>query len=276
VKPGRVEVAYATFTDAATGLGGWVHRERVAPKDGSAVHTHGWVAVFPPPGAGPPRVERFAGDGPTLERGEAGALRWSLTYADGGPPLHTFGRRVWERDLLPGAQMVPSPRATVHGSIEIDGSSIAVDGHGAVAAIQGHGSAHRWGWLHADLGDGAVLEVVTASANRPGLRRLPPLALVQLRLPGVDDWPPRPLLAAPRFRTRLRPDGFAVRGRGLAVDVTLPADGCVELTYTDPDGSTATCRNSERASATVAVAAGSRSGRWVLDGTAHAEVGRRP
>ena len=64
-------------------------------------------------------------------------------------------------------------------------------------------------------------------------------------------------------------------------DVALPADRCVSLAYTDPDGSTATCVNSERADATLTL---ERKGptqwdieaRWRLDGTAHAELGSRP
>jgi hypothetical protein len=54
----------------------------------------------------------------------------------------------------------------------------------------------------------------------------------------------------------------------------------VALTYVDPDGTTATCTNSERASAEITLEAyngGWRTERrWSLDGTAHAEVGMRP
>ncbi|HEX4867368.1 MAG TPA: hypothetical protein VFV32_07045 [Acidimicrobiales bacterium] len=87
---------------------------------------------------------------------------------------------------------------------------------------------------------------MTATARRPLLRRLPPLALVQLRLAGAPDWPANPALAAPRFRTQLRPDGFTVRGtiQGRRLEVT------------------------------VALLGGEQ--RWVVDGRAHAEVGTRP
>jgi hypothetical protein len=293
-EPGRTEVWYATFTDRATGLGGWVHAETVAPTDGAAPYAHGWVALFP--AAGPAVVERFGpgpveppeddagtwfrlGDvvvGPGVLRGTTATGEWDLTLEHDGPPLFTFPRVVWERHLLPGAQIVPHPTARVRGRVRVGEARADVDGHGALARIFGHGSAQQWGWLHAPLDEGGLLEIVTATARRPGLRRIPPLAMVQLRLPGEPDWPRNPALAAVRFRTHLRDDGFTVtgrhRGRRLEVDVSLPAERRVALGYVDPDGSTATCTNSERASATVRL----DDRTWRLDGTAHAEVGARP
>jgi hypothetical protein len=285
---GRTEVWYATFTDAATGLGGWVHAETVAPSGGATPYGHGWLALFPADRA--PVVERF-GPGPVdpvadsawfrlgdvvvgdgVLRGTTDSGSWDLTLTGGGPPLFTFPRAVWERHLLPGAQIVPSPAAEVRGRVRCGDLEASVQGHGALARIFGHGSAERWGWLHAPLPDGGVLEIVTATARRPGLRRVPPLAMVQLRQPGQPDWPANPALASVRFRTQLRPDGFTVRGRRLHVDVSLPADRRVALGYVDPDGSTATCTNSERAVATIRF----DDRTWQLDGTAHAEVGVRP
>jgi hypothetical protein len=292
---GRVEVWYATVSDHRTGTGVWVHHETVAPKGDEEPYAHGWTAVFRPGLA--PTVERF-GPSPTTTpdeawhvaggcelgdgwlRGEAGALAWDLTYRDTGAALFTFPRSVWDRELLPGAQIVPAPDATFSGSITVDGATSPVEGRGALARIYGHGSAQRWGWLHADLDGGGTLEIVTATARRAALRRVPPLALVQLRLPGRPDWPAHPLLAAPRFRTRLRPDGFDVRGRAsrrrLEVQVRLPSSESVALRYTDPDGETATCTNSERASAMVRVEEDGQETMWQIDHVAHAEVGHRP
>ena len=68
--------------------------------------------------------------------------------------------------------------------------------------------------------------------------------------------------------------------RRLLVDVTVPVDASVALGYTDPDGATATCTNSERADAEIVLQRwddGWRDDRrWSLRGTAHAEVGTRP
>lgn len=293
---GRTEVWYATFTDTASGRGGWVHAETVAPTGDGAPYAHGWVATFP--ADGPPVVERFgpdpvepqgaawfrAGDVIVDEgrlRGHAGSISWDLTFEDSGPPLFTFPRTVWERHLLPGAQIVPWPSAHVSGTLTVAGEEHAVDGRGAVARIYGHGSAERWGWLHAPLDEeGGVLEIVTATARRRALRRVRPLAMVQLREPGLPDWPANPAVASPRFRTELRDDGFTVVGAAggarLHVEVLLPPDRSVSLRYTDPDGSTATCTNSERASVSITLERGGGGRAWRLDGIAHAEVGHRP
>ena len=59
----------------------------------------------------------------------------------------------------------------------------------------------------------------------------------------------------------------------------MATERSVALQYTDPDGSTATCTNSERASAQIEFArydGGWDADAWSLDGTAHAEVGTRP
>ena len=300
-RPGRVEVWYATFTDEATGDGYWLHYETVAPTSGNRPpYHHGWAAVFPRSGS--PLVERFgphpasarggtewfsAGESavaPGRLRGRTETLGWDVSFDDGGPPLFTFGRPVWERHLLPGAQCVPWPAARFSGTFRTGDRQVPVSGRGALARIYGHSNAQRWCWLHADLPDGGVLEIVSATARRPGLRGLPPLAMVQLRLPGDRDRPRVPALAAPLLRTRVEKDGFTVSGplgaHHLRVEVSLDPQRSVSLTYEDPDGSTATCTNSEVADATVGLRRvlpwSPMERTWVLEGSAHAEIGRRP
>jgi hypothetical protein len=295
-QPGRLEVHYLTATDEATGTGLWVHHETVAPVDDDP-YAHGWTAVFPPDG--PPTWERFgprsgstsyavgtwaaAGDTTltaTGASGTAGDLSWELAWHVDGRPMWTFPRWVWQRQILPAAQVVPLPRTRMRGTV----AGRAFDGFGNVAHIYGHGNAQRWVWLHADLGDGDALELVAATARRPGLRLLPPLPLVQLRV-GGEDWPRDALAAAPLMRASIHDHRFAVKGlvgnRRLRVAASLPVDRCVEVGYTDPDGATATCTNTERADVTVAVERLTTSGwrgerHWQLDGTGHAEIGTRP
>lgn len=302
-RPGRLEVWYATFTDAATRTGYWLHYETVAPTAGATgtsnrdPYAHGWAAVFPVDAA--PRCERFGPEpapgpggaadwlvltsariGPGVIQGSAGGISWNLNFDDPGPPLFTFGRSVWDRRLLPGAQCAPWPAADFRGVFTVDGAERAVEGRGALARIYGHSNAQRWCWLHADLGDGGVLELVSATARRPALRGLPPMAMVQLRLPGEPDRPRVPVLAAPLLRTHIGDSGFTVAGRlgsrRLEVAVTLSPERSVALGYTDPDGSPATCTNSEVADATVTVRHSGRVRTWDLAGKAHAEIGRRP
>lgn len=297
---GRLEVWYETFTDPATGTGFWLHHELCAPADeGSPVVVRGWAAVFPPDG--PPMWERYGPEPVDVERGvsveaarvepgvrsgRAGDIAWDLEYKDTAPALFTFPAATWRRELLPGTQIVPSPTARFSGTVRLGQRTWHLEeAPGGAARIYGHGSAQRWAWLHADLGGGDVLEVVAAVPRRRGLTNLRPLPLVQLRLDGVD-WPAHPLRAAPRLRCEFGPNGWVLTGRSgnrkLEVTVSLPADRTIEVGYTDPDGSTATCTNSERADATVVLWRRDARGRWgnerrwQLDATAHAEMGTRP
>src|SRR5699024_3846987 len=116
------------------------------------------------------------------------------------------------------------------GSITARGTTHRVDGwRGAVAHIYGHGNAKRWGWIHADLGDGDVLEVVSAVSHRPGLRRLPPTAFVRFRIDG-QDWPAGGLPSL-RMRTLLGPRHWQLEGRigrrDVLIRVEQPPERCV-------------------------------------------------
>ncbi|WP_199433212.1 hypothetical protein [Qaidamihabitans albus] len=300
-EPGRLEVWYTTLTDPATGTGFWVHHELVAPAGGGTPYLHGWAAAFPPAEAPaftrfgphdwqPPRpghVLETPGAIATADRltGSAGDIDWDLRAETASGPLFTFPRWAWDTGLLPGAQIVPQPAARFHGTIRHGGRAVRLEGApGATAHIYGHGNARRWAWLHADLGGGDVAEVVAAVSTRPGLRRLPPLPFVRLRVEG-RDWPGGDtLLAALRLRAEIDLPTWRVWGRigdhRLRIEVTQPPEATVAVDYADPDGSAAVCRNSERADAHVLLER--RSGgrwrpfrEWHLFGTAHAEVGGR-
>jgi hypothetical protein len=294
-QPGRLEVHYLTATDTATGTGLWLHHEVVAPVDGDA-YAHGWIGLFPRNSAASytrfgPSPAKPLDDGTlftspdavlttTAASGRAGDVEWNLTWSVASSPLWTFPRWAWQRKLLPSAQVVPIPTTQVSGTVGKD----RYDGPGGLAHIDGHGSAQKWVWLHADLGNSEVLEVVAATARRPGMRVLPPLPFVQLRVNG-RDWPANPLAVAPLLRAKIGDHTFRIHGivgrRRLDVTVTLPPDRCVSIGYVDPDHSTATCLNSEAADATVRLDQLTGRGwetrdRWALDGTAHAEIGTRP
>ncbi|MFH0518418.1 hypothetical protein ACHBTE_14710 [Streptomyces sp. M41] len=302
--PGRTEVWYTTLTDPATGSGVWLHHEVVAPTDGSGAYAHGWIAVFPKDG--PARHTRFGpepftgerqgftADGirahPGLLAGTAGSFTWSLTETPEGVPLHTFPRWSWRRPWLPASHMLPYARCRYSGFVRYgDGDELRLDGAvGASARIYGHGNARRWAWLHADLGDGDVLEVVAAVSMRPGLNRLPPLVFLRL-LRGGRTWPTRAERTAVgwaglgRFRADIGLPEWRVTGRAgrrrIRVTVTQPPERTLALDYTDPDGSPAVCRNSETADAVVDLerwwGRWRREAVWRLSGTAHAEVGDR-
>ncbi|MGI9576907.1 MAG: hypothetical protein ACR2OH_01770 [Microthrixaceae bacterium] len=327
-QPGRLEVWYATATDAETGTGLWVHGETVArtgeatagpsgvdssdasssetgasegaaPRD-AAVVSHGWVALFPADGE--PVWQRTAmHDGATTagaddphpgfcaedltidatgSRGQTGDLSWDLSWdASGQRGLATFPKWAWERELLPGAQVLPAPSLEVSGTVSHGITDFSINGHGQVARIYGHGSAERWGWLHADLGDGNVIELVTAVSRRKGLSRLKAITFLRMRVDGLD-WPST-RIASWGLRANLGLPEWSVKGRTqgveVSIEVTQPNDRNVTIDYTDPDGATATCTNTERADLKVHLR--TQSGverRWDIEGTAHAEIGRRP
>jgi hypothetical protein len=145
-------------------------------------------------------------------RGTAGPLAWDLSWTDTGAPLWTFPRAAWDRELLPGAQVVLAPTADFTGSLTVHDAAAPIEGwRGGVAHIYGHGNAKRWGWVHADLGNGDVLEAVTAVSHKPGLRRLAPLAFVRFRIDG-KDWPAGPLPSL-RMRTTLGLEHWQLEGR---------------------------------------------------------------
>jgi hypothetical protein len=298
-KTGRLEVWYATLSDPLTRAGLWIHCETVAPTHHGAAYAHGWLTWFP--ADGPPRTERFGpepaqpatgtawfdGAGGRVERerltGKAGSLAWDLSWTDTGTPLWTFPRAAWERELLPAAQVVVAPTAHFTGSLTIGDTAQRIDGwRGGVAHIYGHGNAERWGWIHADLGSGDVLEVVAAVSRRSLLRRLPPLAFVRFRIDG-KDWPASSL-PSPRMRTTLGLPRWHLRGRigdrDVAIRVDQPTQRCVSLRYTDPDGDTAVCTNTEQADIHIEISHREHHTRvidhsWSVWGSGHAEVGLR-
>jgi hypothetical protein len=299
-QPDRLEVWYTTLTDPETGTGVWLHHEMVAPSDDGPARSLGWATVFQP--GKPPLHGTFgpvphqppngddvftAGDVSVSEcrlRGNAGDIHWDLRASGGGEPLYTFPKWAWEREILPAAQVLAVPGATFQGTVKWnDGELVLSEARGGTARIYGHGSAQEWAWLHADLGDGDVLEVVSAVSRRMPLRALGPSTFLKLRV-GGREWPGDTLVAASRYRANIGLPHWSVSGGvggwRVRVDVTQPEDGTVAVQYTDPDGSKAVCRNTERADVRV-VLEEKRSGtwqvhrRWQLTGTAHAEVGTR-
>lgn len=294
------------------------------PNDPAARFGHGWVAYFPVDGT--PRVERFGpfdespdaaltatalastagsrspasvctlfdsgrqrhsvdGDVITM-RGDAGSLGWDLRADGAAPTLYTFPRWAWDGQRLPGAQIVDRPGLALAGTVTVDGTERDVTMTGAQAHIYSHGNAPRWAWLHAELPDGQLLEVVAATPHLPvPVVSVPPLPIARIRLGGVDR-PGEPVAASlfggrsvdlPRWSVAV-PLGPHRRVRA---EVSMPAQRCVQIEYPNPDGTTVFCTNTERADVDVVVeerpnlwSAWRTEEIWSLDGTGHAEVGR--
>lgn len=156
--------------------------------------------------------------------------------------------------------------------------------HDAFGHAYGRGPPRQGAWLHADLGHGEVAEVISVAPGGAGLSWLPPSSFVRLRADG-RDWPRDPLLAAPRWRSRLGLPAWSVSGRvgdrRLRVWVHQPPDRSVTLGGETLGGEPWTCSGTARADTDLVVErrAGGRwrsEAVWQLRGTAHAGVGLRP
>jgi len=100
---------------------------------------------------------------------------------------------------------------------------------------------------------------------------------------GGKDWPAS-FLPSLRMRTTLGLRHWQLEGhmggRDVLIRVDQPPDRCVSLGYTDPNGGTAVCTNTEQADVHVEISNRERGARviehsWSVQGTGHAEVGLR-
>jgi len=166
--------------------------------------------------------------------------------------------------------------------LTVDGENRHLTAFGGGAHIFSHGSAPHWAWLHADLGDSDLLEVVAAVPHLPFGLHVPHRPIARLRLDGRDH-PGESVVAGLVGHCTVEPPEWRAviplaRGRRVRVSVELPPERSVQLVYPNPDGTFAFCTNTEQANARIVVER--RQGRswgvdreWDLDGTAHSEIG---
>ncbi len=306
----RLEVWYDTFTDEKLKAGFWIHHEMVSPEDAKP-YVHGWLAYFfnseiftDDENTISVGFERFGpvefesseffecGEvkvAPNIRRGKTDNLSWDLkTDEFTDPPIYTFTKLAWDKEILPSCQIVAGPNLTYNGTITVMNKEFEIsNAKGALARIYGHGNAKKWAWLHLDLGGKDMLEIVTAVSTKPGLDRLKPFAFVQLRY-NNEDWPSNPLTAFPFFKTKLskKQDNnyWSVSGKfgdyRIEVKVKLDKEKCVEVEYTDPDGKKAVCVNTEIGDAEVFLEKKVSNKwveekRWIISNRAHCEMGFR-
>jgi hypothetical protein len=306
----RLEVWYFTMTDEKTKIGCWFHVEAVTKTDGE-IYIDYWLAVFYPdkaPGyykSGPVACKIFEIEGkrylgtkdqyhneiismPQLRlwsegvSGSVGECEFKFNWTDVTKPLYTFPKWAWEKELLPAAQVLPGPAARIEGEVIIKTKHLKLAGRGGLARIYGHGSAENWAWLHADLPNNAVLEIVLAKPRNKALSKLGYAGIVRLRYLN-RDFPKDSIASAVLFKGKPDLPNWAIRGTvgrtRLSVMVEIPRDKSVEVPYVDPDSSKAYCVNS--AVATASIILEKRKSKWQtvetwnLIGSAHAEVGYR-
>ncbi len=318
----RLEVWYDTFTDDTNNAGFWIHHELISPTDGDP-YVHGWIGYFfnaPDNDLKTTADERFDGKNkkldnavgyerfgplpisrspffecgdvmvaPNVRKGKTENITWELTTSEfNDRPVFTFGKLAWEKEILPSCQIVGGPNLNYNGIIKIGSQSFKIsNAKGALSRIYGHGNAKRWGWLHVDLGDSDMLEVVSAVSTKPGLEKLKPLGFLQLRYKN-QDWPSNPLVSFPFFKTKLpgrqSDNHWSISGKSgkyrINVSISLPQNRCVSVDYTDPDGHKAVCVNTEIGDADIYLEQ-KISNRWILirhwdvKNSAHCEMGFR-
>ena len=292
-RKGRLEVWYDTFSDDKHGY--WIHHELISSIKGETYST-GWIAIFEL--GKKPIFERFE-DRDILDSkyfktdsvsltpidriGKTKNIEWDIKVDGKSDPLYTFGRLSWKKEILPASQIVPLPTAKYTGTIKVKGKEFKIDCTGASARIFGLGNAKRWVWLHADLGDNNVVEVVSAVSKKKYLENLKPLSFVKIRFDG-KEYPINSLLCAFFFKTEITDNSFRVSGRfpRLRVDIKVsqPRERCVVVDYLDPDGEAAQCINTEIADVDIRVMKKIKN-EWEevfvkrLEGCGHSEIGIR-
>lgn len=309
----RLEVWYLTASDSANNSGLWIHYELVTKED-QEIYLDGWLAYFQPnkepllfrsgripvdiitnqgkkviakgeDNAKLIKTKELSFDGSTFE-GHLDGVDFEISIDGVIDPIYTFAKWSWEKETLPASQIVPIPKAKIKGEIHLhnqEANEITFSGVGGLARIFGHGSAKKWAWLHAHLDDDTVLEAVVAQPKTPALSLIRPLAFIQLKR-NEDVWPKDPITASMFFKAKLNRHFWTVKGRigrrRLIFEVSIPEDNCVKVGYVDPDGSTATCVNSEVSSVMAILQRRFRRWEtqkvWHLQNIAHAEYGDRP
>lgn len=203
----------------------------------------------------------------SLEDGEATghahhggrSIRWHLGWEGGGEPLFLLPERLYRAPVPPAKTIVPRPMVTFHGTLELDGHTLHVDGW---RGAQGH----EWGRRHADayatgqvVGfEGAEDVFLEASSTRLRVGPLlaPPLSALVLR-EGERETRLHRLSTSVRASARFGPFAWELSSREGDVHVRArfeaPREAFVALRYLDPTGGCRICLGSRIAACTLEV-----------------------
>lgn len=186
-------------------------------------------------------------------------VRWNLTYQGNEPPLLLLDRKLYDGGFPRAKALVGTPLAVYNGSLNVDGTDIAVDGWVG-------SQNHNWGSKHTDLyawgqvagfddAPNVFLECSTARL-KIGPVWTPYLTLVVVRMGGEE-------IALNTLAQSLRAKGkfkyFAwdfESKRGdvrIAGHIEAPRSRFVGLTYDNPPGGSKTCLNTKIAACTLTV-----------------------
>jgi hypothetical protein len=189
----------------------------------------------------------------------AHSIAWSLRYQGGQAPLLLLPERMYDGVFPRAKALVPQPNARFEGTIEVDGTTLPIDGW---LGSQNHnwGSRHTdeyaWGQVCGfDEAPDAFLELSTARlALGPVLG--PRTTVLVLRVDG-EELRLNALHRALRARAFCAPFFWEVetRDRDVRVRATIgaPRSSFVALPYRNPPGGTKTCLNSKLARCTLEI-----------------------
>lgn len=309
---GFMEVWYSTVTHRESGCGVWLRYTLTSPRAGTP-YCELWGFVFDPSGERHFAAKQRLGidalgssngrdDGALVRIGDAWLsetgmdgrlthkgreLKWSMSFE---PSQRTFWHLPPQlRHRMEGrVSTVCSPNLAVpfHGDVVIDGERLTFAGEpGCQSHRWGKKHSETWTWAHcAEFAEepGAVFEGLAAKANLgpvPG----PTVTYVYLRYQDQDlvfnDF--RSALRAksryelPRWAFSATNDQWKIAGAARA-----RTDQMVQVEYTDPDGSSRHCANSEISDLGIEIYRRDASG-WKHEGSlttlggAHLEFGQR-
>lgn len=194
-------------------------------------------------------------------RAEAGghAIGWDLQFAGGDRPLLLYPERLYRTKLPRAKVVVPHPRCTFTGSIDVDGTTLVIaDWVGSQNHNWGsrHTDRYAWGQVAGfDEDPTAFLECSTARL-RIGPVWTPWLSPLVLRADDSEFRLTSPLTAV-RARGRYELGRWRIessnRDARVIVHMTAPAEDFVALDYDNPPGGIKRCMNSKIARCEVIV-----------------------
>ncbi|MBV9212887.1 MAG: hypothetical protein JOZ25_04485 [Actinobacteria bacterium] len=167
---------------------------------------------------------------------------WSLTYESDAPPLTHLPRDWMYRAPIPRTKLTtPSPAATFHGHVDLDGRRIQVDGwRGMVGHNWGSQHAERWVWMHGlDMSEtGPSWLDVAIGRVKLGPVTTPWIANGAVWLDGRLHRVGGPAVRGTKIEERSDGCAFSLPGGEVTLsgEVSAPHKDFVAWLYADPDG----------------------------------------
>lgn len=182
--------------------------------------------------------------------GSAGRIAWDLERTGGDRPLLLMPRGTYDRGFPQAKTVVPAPRSSYSGTLNVAGDEVAVEGWlGSQNHNWGPRHTDRYAWAQvAQFDDGEAFLECASARLRLGPTWSPWLTLAVLRLDG-EDLQFNSLRRSPAGRVRQEGLSWSFRtvngSARLSVAVEADPDLTVGLRYRNPPGGTRVCLNSK-------------------------------